>query len=143
MVRVLVNSEQLPNHANFGSSFFQKLVKNKKRLEVANSFVQELLFDSTGRVLLNPIQVPPETTTPIIRTMRGDPMQGHPGASKMLVELRKRYYIPRPSEHVSKYVGNCIECIKAKPVNPKRQTPLWKKSMTSTAVLKMYLKSIW
>ena len=55
--------------------------------------------------------------------MHGDPMQGHPGASKMLVELRKRYYIPSLSEHVSKYVSNCIECIKAKPVNPKQLTP--------------------
>ena len=55
--------------------------------------------------------------------MHGDPMQGHPGASKMLVELRKRYYIPSLSEHVSKYVSNCIECIKAKPVNPRRLMP--------------------
>ena len=55
--------------------------------------------------------------------MHGDPMQGHPGASKMLVELRKRYYIPSLSEQVSKYVSNCIECIKAKPVNPRRLTP--------------------
>ena len=50
-------------------------------------------------------------------------MQGHPGASKMLVELRKRYYIPNFSEHVSKFVSNCTDCLKAKPVNPKRLTP--------------------
>ena len=80
-------------------------------------------YDNTGGILLKQIVVPPETTMTIIRTMHGDPMQGHPGASKMLVELRKRYYIPSLSEHVSKYVSNCIECIKAKPVNPKQLTP--------------------
>ena len=52
-----------------------------------------------------------------------DPIQGHPGASKMLIELRKRYYIPDLSEHVSKYVSNCTECIKAEPVDPRRLIP--------------------
>ena len=33
MVRILTNNEPLPNHVNFTSSFFQKLVKIKKRLE--------------------------------------------------------------------------------------------------------------
>ena len=55
--------------------------------------------------------------------MYGDLMQGHPGASKMLVELRKRYYLPGLSEHVSKYVSNCTDCIKAKSVDPKRLVP--------------------
>ena len=123
MVRILTNNEPLPSHVNFTSSFFQKLVKNRKRLEVVNKVLYRNFFDNTGRFLLKQIVVPPETTMPIIRTMHGDPMQGHPGASKMLVELRKRYYIPNASEHESKYVSNCIECIRAKPVNPKRLTP--------------------
>ena len=30
MIRVLVNDEPLPNHVNFASTFFQKLVKKQK-----------------------------------------------------------------------------------------------------------------
>ena len=123
MVRVIVNNEPLPKHVNFASSFFQLLVKNRKRLEVVNKVVYRNFVDNTGRVLFKQIVVPPETMMPIISTMHGDPMQGHPGASKMLVELRKRYYIPNLSEHVSKFVINCTACLKAKPVNPKRLTP--------------------
>ena len=123
MVRVLVNDEPFPDHVNFASSFFQKLVKNKKRLEVVNNVLYRKFFDNTGRVLFKQIVVPSETTLPIIRTVHGDPMQGHPGATKMLVELRKRYYIPNLSEHVSNFVSNCTDCLKAKPVNPKRLTP--------------------
>ena len=129
MVRILTNNEPLPSHVNFTSSFFQKLVKNRKRLEVVNKVFYRNFFDNTGRILLKQIVVPPETTMPIIRTMHGDPMQGHPGASKMLVELRKRYYIPNSSAHVSKYVSICIECIQAKPVNPKRLTPPLEKNL--------------
>ena len=145
MVRILVNNEPLPNHVNFTSSFFQKLVKkkNKKRLEVVNSVLYRNFFDNTGGILLKQIVVPSETTMPIIRTMHGDPMQGHPGASKMLVELRKRYYIPSLSEHVSKYVSNCTECIKTKPINPKQLTLPLEKSTTPATVRKTYWKSIW
>ena len=119
MVRVLVNYEPLPNHVNFASSSFQKLVKNRKHLEVVNKVLYRNFFDNTGRVLLKQIVVPPENTMPIIRTMHGDPMHGDPVASKMLVELRKRFYIPGLSEHISKILSNCSECIKAKAVNPK------------------------
>ena len=120
MVRVLENSEPLPNHVNFASFFFQKLVKNRKRFEVVNKVLYRIFFDNTGGVPLKQNVVPPETTMSIIRTMHRDPMQGLPGASKMLVELRKCYYTPGLSEHVSKYVSNCTDCIKAMPVDPKR-----------------------
>ena len=122
MVRVLVKNEPLPNHLNFTSSFLQKLVKNRKRLEVVNKVLYRNIFDNSGRVLFKQIVVPPETTMPIIRTMHADPMQGHPGASKMLVELRKRFCIPNFSEHVSKFVSNCTDCLKARPIHPKRLT---------------------
>ena len=51
MIRVLVNDEPLPNHVNFASTFFQKLVKNRKRLEVVNKALYRKFFDNTGRVL--------------------------------------------------------------------------------------------
>ena len=55
--------------------------------------------------------------------MHGDPMQGHPGASKMLSELRKRYYIQNLTEKVQVFVNNCQECIKAKPAKPNTLIP--------------------
>ena len=48
--------------------------------------------------------------------MHGDPMQGHPGASKMLGKLRKRYYVPGLTEKVQEFVNNSQTCIKSKPV---------------------------
>ena len=50
VVRVLVNNEPLPNHVNFASSFFQKLVKNRKRLEVVNKVLYKNFSDNTVRV---------------------------------------------------------------------------------------------
>ena len=50
-----------PNHVNFASTFFQKLGKNRKRLEVVNKALYRKFFDNTGRVLFKQIVVPPET----------------------------------------------------------------------------------
>ena len=50
-------------------------------------------------------------------------MQGHPGASKMLAELRKRYYAPNLVEKVQRVVNNCQTCKKSKPVKSDTITP--------------------
>ena len=74
--------------------------------------------------------------------MHGDPMQGHPGASKMLSELRKRYYIPNLTEKVQEFVNNCQECIKAKPAKPDTLVPHLNQYTTPATVLKTSLKLI-
>ena len=51
-------------------------------------------------------------------------MQGHPGASKMLAELRKRFnYVPGLTEMVQVFVTSCQTCIKSKPVKNNSITP--------------------
>ena len=118
VIRIVTVQETPPNQVNFASTFFQKLFKNRKRLEVVNNVLYRQFFDNTGNLAYRQVVVPPETTEAIIRTMHGDPMQGRPGASKMLGELRKRYYIPKLAEKVQELVNNCQDCIKAKHVKP-------------------------
>ena len=56
--------------------------------------------------------------------MHDDPMQGHPGALKMLAELRKRFnYVPGLTEKVQEFVTNCQTCIKSKPLKNNSITP--------------------
>ena len=123
VIRILTVQETPPNQVNFASTFFQKLFKNRKRLEVVNNVLYRQFFDNVGKLAYRQIVVPPETTEAIIRTMHGDPMQGHPGAPKMLSELRKRYYVPNLTEKVQEFVNNCQECIKTKPAKPNTLIP--------------------
>ena len=116
--RILAVQETPPNQVNFASTFFQKLFQNRKRLEVVNNVLYRQFFDYTGNLAYRKIVFPPETTEAIISTLHGDPMQGHPGASKMISELRKWYYIPNLAEKFQEFVNNCQDFIKAKPVNP-------------------------
>ena len=123
VIRILTVQETPPNQANFASTFFQKLFKNRKRLEVVNNVLYRQFLDNRGNLAYRQIVVPPETTEAIIRTMHGDPIQGHPGASKMLGELRRRYYIPNLAEKVPEFVNICQDCIRTKPVKPSSVTP--------------------
>ena len=123
MIRILNQKETLPNHVNFESQFFQKLVKNKKRLEVVNNVLYRNFFDGTGKIKCKQIVTPTETIQKIIQSLHDDPLQGHPGCNKMLHELRKRYYSPNLSELVLQYVSNCQDCIRSKPIRKAAITP--------------------
>ena len=123
VIRIPTVQETPPNQVNIASTFFQNLFKNRKRLEEVNNVLYRQFFDNTGNLAYRQIVVPPETTEVIIRTLHGDPMQRHPGASKMLGELRKRYDIPNPAEKVQEFVNNCQDCIKAKHVKLNTVTP--------------------
>ena len=123
VIRIITVQETPPNQVKFASSFFQKLFKNRKRLEVVNNVLYRQFCDNVGNLAYRQIVVPPETTEAIISTMHGDPMQEHPGASKKLGELRKRYHITNLADKVQRFVNNCQDCIKAKPVKPSSVTP--------------------
>ena len=52
-------------------------------------------------------------------------MQGDPGASKTLGELRKRHYASNLAEKVQEFVNNCQDCIKVKQVKPLPREPIY------------------
>ena len=123
VIRILTVQETPPNQVNFANTIFQKLFKNRERLEVGNKVMYRQFFYNVGNLAYRRIVVPPETTEAIIKTMHGDPMQGHPRASKLLGDLKKKFYIPNLAEKVQKFVNNCQDCIKAKPIKPSSETP--------------------
>ena len=101
MIRILAKHETPPCQVNFACTFIQKLFKNGKRLEVVNNVLYRQLFDNVGDLAYRQIVIPPEPTKAINRTLHGDTMQGHHAiASKMLSELRQRYYGPNMTERV-------------------------------------------
>ena len=76
------------------STFFQKLHKNRKRLEIVNEVLYRIFYDYTGLESHKQIVVPDQVMLEIIRSLHNNPVQGHPVSKKMLYELRKRYYSP-------------------------------------------------
>ena len=107
MIKILDKTVTPPNQINFCSTFFQKLYKNHKRLEVIDGVLYRQYFDHSGKRIRRQIVVPETLIVDIIRTLHKNPVQGHPGSKKMLQELRKRYYSPNLTEKVQTFITNC------------------------------------
>ena len=107
MIRFLEGTEILQHPVNMQDQFFQKLHKNRKRLQVVNGVLYRQFFDHTGLESHKQLVVPEDCILKIIKTLHNSPVQGHPGSKKMLHELRKRYYSPNLACKVQKILDGC------------------------------------
>ena len=94
--------DQTLHSVNLMSTLFQKLHKNRKRLENVNGVLYRIFYDHTGLESHKPIVVPDQVMLEIVRSLHSNPVQGHPGSKTMLHELRKRYYSPSLAEKNTK-----------------------------------------
>ena len=117
MIRVLEGSEILRHPVNMHDQFFQKLYKNRKRLQVVKSVLYRQFFDHMGLESHKQLVVPEDCMLKMIRALHNSRIQGHPGTQKMLHELRKRYYSPNLAIKVQNVLDGCETCMKSKTVN--------------------------
>ena len=89
ILKYLSGETTLTHSVNLMSTFFQKLHKNRKRLENVNGVLYRIFYDHTGLESHKQIVQPDQVMLEIIRSLHGNPVQGHPGSKKMLHELRK------------------------------------------------------
>ena len=123
MIRFLEGTEILQHPVSMQDQFFQKLHKNRKRLQVVNGVLYRQFFDHTGLESHKQLVVPEDCILKIIRTLHNSPVQGHPGLKKMLYELRKRYYSPNLACKVQKILDGCENCMKSKSVKETQLRP--------------------
>ena len=102
MLKILSGETTLNHSVNLMSTFFRKLHKNRKRLENVNGVLYRIFYDHTGLESHKQIVVPDQVMLEIIRSLHSNPVQGHLGSEKMLLELRKRYYSPSLAEKTQK-----------------------------------------
>ena len=115
MIRVVCASELPPNHVNFLSRLFQKLHGNKQGFEVVDNVLYQTSFKHVGHGTHRQIVVTADAMDGAFRALYYKPMQGHPGSSKMLHELRARVYSPpNLAEKVQHFVDICQMCIRTK-----------------------------
>ena len=126
IITVLAGSEILQHPVNMQDQFFQKLYKNRKRLQVVNSVLYRQFFDHTG-LDHKQLVVSEDCILKIIRTLHNSPVQGHPGLKKTLHEHRKRYYSPNLACKVQKVIDGCENCMKSKSVKEPQLRPTLQK----------------
>ena len=79
-------------------------------------------FDETGNVKYHQILLPQHLLQELLQSLHGTAHK-HPGISKMLQEIRQKYYYPNMAKHVKKWVEGCEECARDKRVPNATITP--------------------
>ena len=85
------------------------------RLSVQDDVVIRDYYDETGSVQYRQALLPKHLVSKLLHSLHGMTNK-HPGISKMLYEIRRKYYYPGIAKVVKKWVQGCEVCIKDKKI---------------------------
>ena len=101
---------------------YQHYCRQMDRLSVIDEIITRQYFDETGSVKYNQVLLPKHLVSELLESLHGKPSK-HPGISKMLIEIRQKYYYPGIAKIVKKWVQGCATCIKDKLIPNSTITP--------------------
>ena len=103
-------------------SRYRHQVKNLELIVVKEDISTRQYFDETGNVKYHQILLPEHLLQELLQSIHGTTHK-HPGISKMLQEIRQRFYYPSMMNYVKKWVEGCGQCAKDKRVANATITP--------------------
>ena len=92
------------------------------RLSVHEDIIYRDYYDETGNVQFRQVLLPKHLVTELRQSLHGTANK-HPGNSKMLHEIRQKYYYPGVAKIVKKWVQGCEICIRDKRIANASITP--------------------
>ena len=101
---------------------YRHYANNLERIVLKDEILTRQYFDETGNVKYHQILLPQHLLQELLQSLHGTAHK-HPGISKMLQEIRQRYYYPSMAKHVKKWVEGCEECARDKRVPNATITP--------------------
>ena len=94
---------------------YKYYLNNIDRIFLKDEIVTRQYYDETGQVKYHQILLPKHLLKELLQAIHGTAHR-HPGISKMLQEIRQKYYYPGIAKHVKKWVEGCETCAKDKRV---------------------------
>ena len=101
---------------------YRHYANNLERIVLKEEILTRQYFDETGNVKYHQILLPQHLLRELLQSPHGTAHK-HPGISKMLQEIRQRYYYPSMAKHVKKWVEGCEQCARDKRVPNATITP--------------------
>ena len=101
---------------------YRHYTNNLERIVLKDEILTRQYFDETGNVKYHQILLPQHSLQELLQSIHGTAHK-HPGISKMLQEIRQRYYYANMAKHVKKLVEGCEECARDKRVPNATITP--------------------
>ena len=101
---------------------YRHYANNLQRIVVKDDTLTRQYFGETGNVKYHHILLPQHLLQELIQPLHGIAHK-HPGKSKMLQEIRHRYYYPNMAKHAKRWVEGCEQCAKDNKVPNATITP--------------------
>ena len=101
---------------------YRHYANNLERIALKDEILARQYFDETGNVKYHQILLPQHLLQELLQSLHGTAHK-HPGISKMLQEIRQRYYYPSMAKLVKKWVEGCEQCARDKRVPNATITP--------------------
>ena len=115
-------------HEDYSESLLQQdaryrhYTNNLERIVIKDEILTRQYFDETGNVKYHQIQLPQHLLQELLLPLHGTAHK-HPGISKMLQEIRQKFYYPSMANDVEKKVEGCEQCARDKRVPNATITP--------------------
>ena len=101
---------------------YRHYLNNPDRIVLKDKIVTRKYYDETGQTKYHQILLPKHLLKELLQAIHGTAHQ-HPGISKMLQEIRQKYYYPGMAKHVKIWVEGCETCARDKRVPNNTITP--------------------
>ena len=121
---------------------YRQYLNNLDRIVLKDEIVTRKYNDETGQIKNHQFLLPKHLLKELLQAIHGTAHR-HPGISKMLQEIRQKYYYPGMAKHVKKWVEGCETCARDKRVPNNTITPELLICPKGSSVLKMPCKLIY
>ena len=101
---------------------YRHYFRNKKRKMIKGDIVCRQYYNDLGEVNHLQVVVPGQLLKVLLQSLHGTAGK-HPCFSKMLPEIRQKYYFPSIATYVRKWFRDCEICIHEKRINDTKITP--------------------
>ena len=96
--------------------------RNKKRIIIKDDILYRQYYNDIGEVSPLEVLLPGQLLQVLFQSLHGTAGK-HPGISKMMQEIRQKFYFPSIATYVRNWVRDCEICIQDKRINNTRITP--------------------
>ena len=106
----------------FNDARYMLYSRNKKRIIIKDDILYRHYYNDIGEVSHLQVLLPGQILKVLLQSLHGTAGK-HPGISKMMQEIRQKYYFPSIATYVRNWVHDCEICIQDKRIKNTRITP--------------------
>lgn len=108
LVREALNTGQWPSNLSKSDPDVGLLKRESQKLKIEDGLLYRIIHNASGKEVYQ-LLLPKKFRLPVIRALHDD--MGHLGVERTVDLVRDRFYWPKMTQTVERYIGNCRRCV--------------------------------